>query len=72
MSEENDANGQYDWRERMRRLEDHLERNLACHERIDRNIAGLHASLTTLEENTGKLVTAIRELIDRVPSENLR
>jgi len=72
MPKENDAHGEYDWRERMRRLEDHLERNWADHERIDRNIAGLHAGLTTLKENTDKLVSAIRELIDHIPPENLR
>ncbi len=66
------GNNGYDWRERMRRLEDMSERSLVEHERIDRNIANLHASLRSLKDNTDKLVTAIRDLIDRIPPENLR
>lgn len=62
----------YDWRERMRRLEDMAERNLDEHERIDRNIANFHASLTSLKDNTDKLVIAVRDLIDRIPPQNLR
>lgn len=65
-------NNGYDWRERMRRLEDMAERNLVEHERMDRNISSLHASLSSLKDNTDKLVTAIRDLIDRIPPENLR
>jgi coenzyme F420-reducing hydrogenase delta subunit len=65
-------NGTYDWNERMRRLEDMVERNWADHDRIDRNIAGLHTSLIALKDNTDKLVTAIRELIDRIPPESLK
>ena len=60
-------NNGYDWRERMRRLEDMAERNLKDHERIEGNISGLHFSLMPLKENTDKLVTAIRDLIDRIP-----
>ena len=66
-----DNNG-YDWRERMRRLEDMAEHSLKGHERIERNISGLHSSLVSLKENTDKLVTAIRDLIDRIPPESLR
>ena len=65
-------NNGYDWRERMRLLEDMAERNLVEHERIDRNIANLHASLSLLKDNTDKLVTAIRDRLDHIPPENLR
>jgi hypothetical protein len=56
-----DGNGNYDGRERM-----------ADHERINRNIEGLHASMTAQKENIDKLLVALRELIDRIPPENLR
>jgi coenzyme F420-reducing hydrogenase delta subunit len=67
-----DGNGNYDWRERMKRIEDSIERNWADNERIDRNIAGLHASMTQQKENVDKLLGALRELIDRIPPSNLR
>ena len=67
-----DGNGDYDWRERMRRLEDSVELNWADHDRISRNIEHLHASMTAQKENVDKLLIALRELIDRIPPENLR
>jgi len=67
-----DRNGDYDWRERMRRLEDSIERNWADHDRIDRNITALHTSMLAQKENVDKLLGALRELIDRIPPENLR
>jgi hypothetical protein len=67
-----DGNGNYDWQARMKRLEDMMERNWADHERIDRNISGLHTALVALKDNTDKLVSAIRALIDRIPPESLR
>ena len=74
-----DGNGDYDWRERMRRLEDSVERNWADHDRIwadqellDRNIRALHASLIEQKENVDKLLIALRELIDRIQPPNLR
>lgn len=67
-----DANGDYDWRERMRRLEDSIERNWADHERIDRNIERTHASILEQRRNIDKLLEALRDLIDRIPPENLR
>jgi len=56
----------------MRRLEDSVERNWADHDRISRNIEHLHASMTAQKENVDKLLIALRELIDRIPPENLR
>ena len=67
-----EGNGNYDWNERMKRLEDSIERNWAEHDRMDRNIATLHASMVEQKKNVDNLVGAIRELIDRIPPENLR
>lgn len=67
-----EGNGDYDWRERMRRLEDSVERNWADHDRIDRNIKNLHESILAQRENIDKLLLALRDLIDRIPPENLR
>ncbi len=67
-----EGNGNYDWRERMKRLEDSIERNWSDHERIDRNISGLHASMIEQKQNVDKLLSALRDLIDRIPPENLR
>lgn len=50
--------------ERMRSIEDH--------ERMERNIDGLRASLVEQKENVDKLLGALRDLIDRIPPENLR
>ena len=74
-----DGNGDEDWRERMRRMEEAMERNWAEHDRIrdqleaaGRDIIALHASMKTQRENIDKLLGALRDLIDRIPPENLR
>jgi predicted nucleic acid-binding Zn-ribbon protein len=67
-----EGNGNYDWNERMRRLVDAMERNWAEHERIERNIDKLRGSMVEQKENVDKLLSALRELIDRIPPENLR
>lgn len=67
-----EGNGNYDWNERMRRLEDAIERNWEDHDRLDRNIEGLRVSMVQQKENVDKLLGALRELIDRIPPENLR
>ena len=72
MAEMPEGNGNYDWQERMRRLENAIERNWHDHEPIDRNIEALRASMVQQKENVDKLVGALRELIDRIPPENLR
>lgn len=66
-----DENG-YDWRERMRRLEESIETNWKDHERLDRNIEAVNASIGEQRENVDKLLGALRDLIDRIPPENLR
>ena len=66
-----EGNGTYDWNERMRRLEDAMQRNWDEHERIERNIDKLRASMVEQKENVDKLLGALRELIDRIPPENL-
>ena len=74
-----EGNGDYDWRERMRRLEDSVERNWADHDRLwanqertERNIENLRAGLVEQKHNIDKLLLALRDLIDRIPPENLR
>jgi hypothetical protein len=67
-----EPSGNYEWRERMRRIEEFMERNWAGHDRINRNIEGLHTSMTAQKDNVDKLLGALRELIDRIPPENLR
>jgi hypothetical protein len=67
-----ESNGNHDWRERMKRLEDSIQLNWADHQRMDRNIAALRASMVDQKENVDKLLGALRDLIDRIPPENLR
>jgi hypothetical protein len=67
-----ESNGSYDWQERMKRIEDSIERNWADHERIDRNITALHATTMQQKENIDKLLGGLRDLIDRIPPERLR
>jgi hypothetical protein len=54
-----EENGNYDWQERMRRLE-------------ERNLQTLRESLISQKENVDNLLLALRNLIDRIPPENLR
>lgn len=56
-----------------------MQKNWEDHDRIWRSIEALtkdvtttHATLKSLKDNTDKLVGAIRDLIDRIPPENLR
>lgn len=49
-----------------------LERNWEDHKRIDRNIARLHRDMKLQKETADKLLVALRELIDRIPPENLK
>lgn len=61
-----------DWRDRMDRFEASLQKNWLDHDRMDRNIAALHATVTAQKENIDKLLGGLRELIDRLPPQNLR
>ena len=67
-----EGNGNYDWRERMQRLEDSIEKNWEAHGIMERNIAATHASIVAQKENIDKLLGALRELIDRIPPESMR
>jgi hypothetical protein len=69
----------YDWRERMRRMEDSIERNWVEHDKIFQSIAGLDKSNNVLRESNlrlhddvVKLLDGIRKLLDRIPPDNLR
>jgi predicted nucleic acid-binding Zn-ribbon protein len=67
-----EGNGNYDWNDRMKRLEDSIAANWEDHQRLDRNIDALRASMVEQKANVDNLVSAIRGLIDRIPPENLR
>jgi hypothetical protein len=67
-----EPNGNYDWREQMRKnWEDH-DRIWQHLETLTRDVTVMHSTLKSLKENTDNLVSAIRDLIDRIPPENLR
>jgi hypothetical protein len=67
-----EPNGNYDWREQMRRNGEDHDRIWGHLETLTRDVTVTHATLKGLKENTDNLVSAIRELIDRIPPENLR
>jgi predicted nucleic acid-binding Zn-ribbon protein len=74
-----DGNGNYDWRERMRRLEESIAQNWEDHTRIRQSIEALRITVETLRdsnirlhEDVQNLVNGIRSLIDRIPPEALR
>jgi coenzyme F420-reducing hydrogenase delta subunit len=67
-----EGNGNYDWRERMRRLEESVARNWEEHDRIFQAVETLRDSNIRLHEDVANLVEAIRKLIDRIPPESLR
>jgi hypothetical protein len=51
---------------------DGLDRNGEDHKRIDRSIARLHRDMKLQKQNVDKLLSALRDLIDRIPPENLK
>ena len=61
-----------DWRERMNRLEESIAKNWEDHDRLDRNLRTVNDSIKAQKENVDKLLGALRELIGRIPPENLR
>jgi hypothetical protein len=67
-----EGNGNSDWGERMKRIEASVEQNWEDHARIDRNLEALRSSMVQQKENVDKLLGALRDLIDRIPPENLR
>ncbi len=64
-------NGNCNWEENLRLLNEAARLNIEEHERIWKAIDTLR--VTVLETNTGigNLTSAIRALIDRIPPENL-
>ena len=67
-----DTNGNYDWRERMQRLEESVAKNWEEHNRILQAVETLRESNIRLHEDVQNLVNGIRSLIDRIPPESLR
>lgn len=66
------GNGSSDWRERMERLEASVKANWEEHDRIFKAVETLRESNIRLHEDVQNLVNGIRQLIDRIPPENLR
>lgn len=72
-------NGNYDWRERMDRLEASVAKNWEEHERIYESIKDLRDSKDKLRDSNLRLhadvqnlIEGICKLIDRIPPGNLR
>ncbi len=59
-----ERNGNYDWSDRMRRLEESVA--------ASRNLEALRTSIVEQRKNVDNLVSAIRDLIDHIPPENLK
>lgn len=51
---------------------DRRERRAAYHARLDRQIEAIHASILEQSQRVDGMVAVIRDLIDRIPPENLR
>lgn len=67
-----EPNGNYDWRENIRKLNEAMHMNFEERDRIYRSIGDLRQSVLETDAAIANLVAAIRDLIDRIPPENLR
>ncbi len=68
-----------DYLSRFERVEKTIERIVFVQERqqeplnaLTRDVTTLHGTMRSLKENTDRLLVGLRELIDRIPPENLR
>jgi hypothetical protein len=67
-----DANGPYDWQERLHRL-DHIVSGLVTHaEMTDKRIDALREAQQQTNDSVLNLVGAIRDVMDRIPPASLR
>lgn len=57
---------------RWERVEESLARNWEEHDRIWKSMADLRVSALEVDQSIKSLVSAIRDLIDRIPPEHLR
>ncbi len=64
--------GNYDPFEHLRTLNQLAQSNLDEHERIWKSVEGLRDSHLKTLEGVDQLTRAIRDLIDRIPPDNLR
>lgn len=67
-----EPNGNYDWKENLRLLNEAARLNVEEHERIWKAIDTLRNSVLETNNGIANLTSAIRDLIDRIPPENLR
>jgi hypothetical protein len=65
-------NGGFDWAGNLRDLNEAARLNLDEHERIWKSIEILRDNQLAANEQVSGLVRAIRDLIERIPPENLR
>jgi hypothetical protein len=66
------GNGNFDWEQNLHDLNEAARLNLDEHERIWKSIETLRDSQLMINQQVSSLVSAIRDLIDRIPPENLR
>ncbi len=67
-----EPNGNYDWKENLRLLNEAARLNIDEHERIWKAIDTLRVSVLETNAGIASLTGSIRDLIDRIPPENLR
>lgn len=67
-----DENGHYDWQERLDRMDEIIGGLVTHAEMTDKRIEALREAQQQTNESVLNLVGAIRDLIDRIPPENLR
>jgi hypothetical protein len=65
-------NGHYDWKERLDRMDEVIHGLVTHAEMTDKRIEALREAQQQTNDSVLNLVGAIRDLIDRIPPENLR
>ncbi len=66
------GNGNFDWEQNLHDLNEAARLNRDKHERIWKSIETLRDSQLMVNQQVSSLVSAIRDLIDHIPPENLR
>ena len=69
---EDEPNGSYDWRENMRELNQAMRLNYEEHDRIWNSFGQLRDRVQETNTAVANIIGAIRDLIHRIPPENLR
>lgn len=66
------SDGQYDWREQMRRNWEDRDRIWKTLDALARDHEKMHSHLVQQKRNIDNLLEALRKLLDRIPPESLR